>query len=164
MLFDPILCLALLCVVIAFRPTTAQVLANGLQPQHESLQFMMPKAGTVLSIPNTDLFGRTIDRANDLAVVAMPNCQSCTLRRINWATLEKLSRAPAILVFPDAPGPDYPEIHSAKFRVLVEGKQPLLPSKLHDFAPNCIWLDNSGKVIHSVATFALDAPKPRSNR
>jgi len=99
MLFDPILCLALLCVVIAFRPTTAQVLANGLQPQHESLQFMMPKAGTVLSIPNTDLFGRTIDRANDLAVVAMPNCQSCTLRRINWATLEKLSRAPAILVF-----------------------------------------------------------------
>ncbi len=154
----PILFLAVFFLVMAIRPSTALALANGFPPQTESVQFMMPKAGTVLKIPAKDQFGRTIERVNDLAVVAMPSCQSCTLRRISWPTLKSLSNLPVVLIFPDEPGLSYPEIHSTKFRVLVESKHAILAPSLHDFGPNCIWLDKNRKVLRSVAAVTLDAP------
>ena len=131
-------------------------------PQTESVQFMMPKAGAVLKIPSKDQFSRTIERAKDLAVVAMPSCQSCSLRRISWPTLKSLSDVSVVLIFPDALGPSYPEIHSAKFRVLVEGKHSSLAPRLHDFGPNCIRLGNSRKVLRSVAAVTLDAPRGKT--
>ena len=161
-LLIPFVCLAILIAVIAIRPSTAESLARDFPSQSETIALLMPKAGTKVQLPNLDIHGGTILNSDSTAVVAMPSCQSCTIRRINWEAIQSLSKEPIVLVFPEVPSRDYPHITSSKFRVIIEGSHPILPPKLHDFGPNCLWLDKTGKVIRTMEVIPLKDPSQRT--
>ncbi len=152
----PFICMACLSVWLVMRPSTAQMLAKEIPPISRSLDILMPTVGTPIHLPYKDIFGRPIGNIDGRVVVSMPSCQGCTKNHLNWETLRNLSPLPVVLVFNETPGKDFPQIQSQRFRILVEGKVPVLPVRLHDFGPNCVWLNKSGRVVRSQSTFALD--------
>ena len=161
----PLLCFAVLVLALVLRPSTSASLSEDLQRPIDAIKIEMPRIGTVIKLPKKDYFGRIIEPVYGRAVVAMPACQSCTQHHINWRTLKDLGREVAtVLVFPDAPGPSSPALRFPQFLILVEGKEAILPARLYDFAPNCVWLDKQGKLIKSMATFALDATEAGANK
>ena len=160
----PFILLAILSVVLVSRPSTAQSLQSDFPAIKDSITSAMPKVGTRISLPRVDTFGRAIDSKGVIAIVAMPSCQSCTAKRINWNTLKNLTTAPVILVFPEALTSGYPEVSSSRFRVITEGKSHIFRPELHEFGPSCVWVDKNGAVLRAMPTFALDGAISKAKR
>ena len=148
--------IGVMCIALMTKPGIIGTQMSDFDSPKVLLDSGMPANGTRVNVPSKDTYGRKIDTAIELAVVAMPACQSCTLKHVNWQTLRSLSRSPIVLIFPGVPDEDYPCIKEERFRVIVESKPPILPLRLHDFGPSCVWLDQKGRIVRAAATIARD--------
>ena len=127
------------------QPTGAQAMRD-VPPDSQSYRLRLPEVGSRLSLPSKDLWARPIIAATNHVVVAMPACQSCVLRHVDWPKLAKLSSAPIVLVFPEAPSKELSVVRQSRFRVLIEPKEAIFLDEMHTFGPNLVVLDREGRI------------------
>ena len=148
--------------VLIFRLTPSRSMALTLELPMDSVSvaWRMPAVGSQLHLPREDFFGRPLfGDSLRVPVIALPSCQSCAMRRIDWGKLKKLDNSEVILVLDGPPDPNQKVFSDPKFRLLVESSKGLLPSELHAFAPNCLWVDRQGTILSTSRTLDLDADR-----
>lgn len=137
-------------------PSQAAILSEGLEPPLVNLVVEMPKNGERIHLPAKDAYGRPIVATDDTLVVAMPSCDSCSIKRLDIAKLDGMASKLTVLVFPDDIPESLPNLKTSEYRILVVHGRSILPDSMHVFAPTCVWLGKDQRVKKAQASLEAD--------
>ena len=139
-------------VVITFSSPNFDRFAS---PSDSGLEVYVPgvEIGTTIRLPLQDGIGRKIPSRTEILVVAMSDCNSCSVVTINTSSFKgKLFRRPVLAVFPDT------KSHIASGWTLpyaIDKEPSFLPASMRALKPQAVLLDANGKVTKA-ALGAMD--------